>query len=147
MHGCQEVFNIFFQFYFLYVLASKITDVGRKKDAPFGAPCGYAVIGLQLRASLDQLLARLIAFVLGEVLDEAGSQILRLLLPFGRIGVGVARIENSGIDARQLGRHLEVKVRDLLGRRLEDGAIEDRVDDTAGILNGCLLYTSDAADE
>ena len=49
------------------------------------------MLKLQLRASGDQGLALVVAGVLHEVLDEAASQILRLGLPLGSIGVGVAR--------------------------------------------------------
>ena len=45
---------------------------------------------LQLRAGGDQCLAVLVALVLGEVLDEAASQIQSLGLPLGSILVGVA---------------------------------------------------------
>ena len=45
---------------------------------------------LQLGASGDQSLALVVAGVLLEVLDEAGGQILGLLLPDGSVGVGVA---------------------------------------------------------
>ena len=49
----------------------------------------------------------LVAFVLGEVLDEAAGQIQSLGLPLGSILVGVAGIEDGGIDAGQRGRNLE----------------------------------------
>ena len=51
---------------------------------------GPGQTALQLRAGGNQSLAGLVSFVLGEVLDESGSQILRLGLPLGRISVGVA---------------------------------------------------------
>ena len=75
---------------------------------------------LQLRACGDQSLAGLVAFVLGEVLDEAGSEVLGLDVPLGSVGVGVARVENVGGDAGQLGRDLKVEVRQLLGGSLVD---------------------------
>ena len=81
----------------------------------------------------------LVAFVLGEVLDEAASQIQSLGLPLGSILVGVARIEDGGIDTGQLGGNLKVEVRDLLGGGLVDSAAQDRVDDAAGILDGDAL--------
>ena len=58
---------------------------------------------LQLRASGDQSLASFVAFVLGEVLDESGGEVLRLLIPFGGIGVGVARIEDLGTPFSSVG--------------------------------------------
>ena len=85
----------------------------------------------------------LVAFVLGEVLDEAASQIQSLGLPLGSILVGVARIEDGGIDTGQLGGNLKVEVRDLLGGGLVDSAAQDRVDDTAGILDGDALAGAD----
>ena len=94
---------------------------------------------LQLRAGGDQCLAVLVALVLGEVLDEAASQIQSLGLPLGSILVGVAGIEDGGIDAGQRGGNLEVEVRDLLGGGLVDSAAQDRVDDAAGILDGDAL--------
>ena len=81
----------------------------------------------------------LVAFVLGEVLDEAAGQIQSLGLPLGSILVGVAGIEDGGIDAGQRGGNLKVEVRDLLGGGLVDSAAQDRVDDAAGILDGDAL--------
>ena len=66
----------------------------------------------------DQSLAVLVAFVLGEVLDEAAGQVLSLLVPLSSICIGVARIEDSGINAGQSSGNFEVEVRDLLGRGL-----------------------------
>ena len=84
----------------------------------------------------------LVAFVLGEVLDEAASQIQSLGLPLGSILVGVAGIEDGGIDAGQRGGNLKVEVRDLLGGGLVDSAAQDRVDDAAGILDGDALASA-----
>ena len=81
----------------------------------------------------------LVAFVLGEVLDEAASQILCLLLPLGSVSIGVARIQNAGVHAVQHGGNLEVEVGDLLGGSLVDGAAQDGIDDTTGILDGDAL--------
>ena len=71
----------------------------------------------------------LVAFVLGEVLDEAAGQIDSLGLPLSGILVGVAGVQDGGINAGQRGGNLEVEVRELLG---------------GGLV--CLLYTCDAAD-
>ena len=84
-----------------------------------------ARFSLQLRAGRDQSLAVLVAFVLCEVLDEAASQILCLLLPLGSVSIGVAGIQDSGIHAGQLGGNLEVEVGDLLGGSLVDGTAQD----------------------
>ena len=81
----------------------------------------------------------LVAFVLGEVLDEAASQIQSLGLPLSGILVGVAGVQDGGINAGQRGGNLEVEVRDLLGGGLVDSAAQDRVDDAAGILDGDTL--------
>ena len=58
----------------------------------------------------------LVAFVLGEVLDEAACQVLSLLVPLSSICIGVTRIEDSGINAGQRSGNFEIEVRDLLGR-------------------------------
>ena len=102
-------------------------------------PGSRKCLGLELRASLDQGLAVLVASVLHKVLDEAGRQILRLGLPLGGVGVGVAGIQDARIHARQCGRHGQVEVRDGLGLGLQDGAVKDRVDDAAGVLDGNAL--------
>ena len=81
----------------------------------------------------------LVAFVLGEVLDEAASQVLCLLFPLGSICIGVAGVQDGGINAGQLGGNLEVEVGDLLGGSLVDGAAQDGIDDAAGILDGDAL--------
>ena len=74
-----------------------------------------------------------------EVLDEHGGQLLSLLVPFAGVGVGVARVENLGIDAGQLGGDLEVEVGQRLGGSLVDVAVEDVVDDAAGVADGDSL--------
>jgi hypothetical protein len=76
----------------------------------------------------------LVTLVLLEVLDEAASQILCLLFPLSGICVGVAGIEDGGIDTGQSGGDLKVEVGDLLGGSLVDGTAQDGVDDAAGIL-------------
>ena len=81
----------------------------------------------------------LVAFVLGEVLDEAAGQIDSLGLPLSGILVGVAGIQDGGINAGQRGGNLEVEVRDLLGGSLVDSAAQDSIDDTTGILDGDAL--------
>ena len=96
---------------------------------------------VQLRACGYQSLACLVGGVLVEVLDEAACQVFCLLGPLCSVCIGVAGIEDLGINTRKLGRNLEVEDRNVLGRSLLDRTVEDSVDDT------CLLYTSDAADE
>ena len=98
--------------------------------------------GLELRTSLYKRLALLVVLVLDEVLDEPACEILCLLLPLGSILVGVTRIEDLGVNAGKLGRYSEVEDRKLLGSSLVDGAVEDRIDDAAGILDGDTLAGS-----
>ena len=102
----------------------------------------YATVKLRVGASFNQRLASVVAGVLDEVLLEAGRQILRLVLPFGSVGIGVAGVENLGVHARQFGRNLKVEVRNLLGGRLQDVAGQNRVDDAAGILDGSVMPRS-----
>ena len=94
---------------------------------------------LQLGAGRDQSLTVLVALVLLEVLDEAACQILGLLFPLGSISIGVARIQNAGVHAVQHGGNLEVEVGDLLGGHIVDVAVQDGIDDAAGILDGDAL--------
>ena len=84
----------------------------------------------------------LVAFVLGEVLDEAACQVLSLLVPLSSICIGVTRIEDSGINAGQRSGNFEIEVRDLLGRGFVDSAAQDSVDDAAGILDGDTLASA-----
>ena len=102
-------------------------------------PKSYAERSLQLGAGGDQSLAVLVALVLCEVLDEAASQILGLLFPLSGICVGVAGVEDSGVNAGQSSGDLEIEVGDLLGGSLVDGTAQDSVDDAAGILDGDAL--------
>ena len=69
---------------------------------------------LQLGTGGNQSLAGFVALVLDEVLLEAGSQVLGLLIPLSGIGVGVAGIQNGGINTGQSGGNLEVEVGDEL---------------------------------
>ena len=99
--------------------------------------CQY--VKLQLGASGDQSLALVVAGVLNEVLLEPGSQILSLLFPDSGISVGISGIQDAAVNAGQSGGHFKVEVGDLLGLSLQDGAIQNGVDDAAGILNGDTL--------
>ena len=69
----------------------------------------------------------LVALVLGEVLHEAASQILCLLFPLSGICVGVAGVEDGGVDTGQSGGNLKVEVGDLLGGSLVDSTAQDGV--------------------
>ena len=77
-----------------------------------------------------------------EVLDEASGEIPCLLVPNCGIRVGVARIENAGVYALENGGHFEVEVGDGLGGRLVDRAVEDGVDDSAGVADRDALAGS-----
>ena len=81
----------------------------------------------------DQGLAGLVAGVLGKVLDEAGGQVLGLLVPLSGIGIGVPGIQDAGVHALQLSGDLQTEVGDGLGGGVVDGAVEDGVDDAAGV--------------
>ena len=76
----------------------------------YGVQKKNAGFSLQLGACGDQSLAVLVALVLGEVLHEAAGQILCLLFPLSGICVGVAGIEDGGIDTGQSGGDLKVEV-------------------------------------
>src|SRR5699024_5402055 len=108
-------------------------------SAAYGVMGARGAAGLQLRAGGDQGLAGLVALVLDEVLLEAGGQVFRFGVPLGRVGVGVARVQNGGVNAGQGGGHLKVEVGDGLGVGFQDGAVQDGVDDAAGILDGDAL--------
>ena len=101
---------------------------------------GMRGYGLQLRTSCYQCLAGLVVGVLAEVLDEAGSQILGLLFPLASAVVSVTRIEDSGVHIGQRSGNLEVEHRNLLGLSLQNGTIENGVDDvidgTEDLLDG-----------
>ena len=94
---------------------------------------------LQLGAGRDQSLAVLVTLVLLEVLDEAASQILGLLLPLGSVGVGIAGIQDAGVNTVQDGGNLEVEVGNLLGGHVVDIAVQDSIDDATGVLDGDAL--------
>ena len=90
----------------------------------------------ELGAGGDQGLARFVGLVLLEVLDEPAGQVLGLLLPDGGIGVGVAGVQDLRVHAGQGGGHFQVEVGDRLGGRGQDVAVQDGVDDAAGVLDG-----------
>ena len=90
---------------------------------------------LQLGTSSNESLAGIVGSVLSEVLDEASSQVLSLLLPLSSSSVSVARIKDSRIYVGQSGGNLEVEQRKLLGLSLQDAAIENSVNDTTCIGN------------
>ena len=72
-------------------------------------------VSLQLGAGGDQSLAVLVALVLCEVLDEAASQILGLLFPLSGICVGVAGVEDSGVNTGWNGTGKRISIKDTRG--------------------------------
>ena len=97
--------------------------------------CFIIAKSLQLGTSGYQSLACLVVLVLDEVLDEAASQILGLLFPLCSVGIGVARVEDAGVNALELGGNSEVEERNHLGRSVVDAVVEDSVDDATGVAN------------
>ncbi len=89
--------------------------------------------GLELGTGGNECFAGFVVFVFLEVLDEACCEIFCFNFPFRGVSVGVARIEDLGIYAGEFGRDLEVEDGELLGGSVEDGAVEDSVDDATGI--------------
>ena len=96
-------------------------------------------IGLELGAGGYKCLASLIACELLEVLDEAACEILCLYIPVLWLCVCVAGIEDVSVHLVESGRNGKVEVRDGCGLGLVHAAVEDTVDDGAGILDGDTL--------
>ena len=88
---------------------------------------------LKLGTGLYEGLSGLVGLVLLEVLDEPSGEVLCLLLPLCGIGIGVARIKDSGVNSFEDRRNREVEVRDDLCRSLVDAVVEDGVDDSTGV--------------
>ena len=96
----------------------------------------------ELRTGSHECLACLVRGVLIEVLDEAGCEVFCLHFPLSSVFVGVARIKDCRIYARQRRRYLEVEVRDLLRRSGQDVTTEDSVNDTTGVADRDTLTRS-----
>lgn len=77
-----------------------------------------------------------------EVLDEHLGEFASFLVPHLRVGVSVAGIKNLGVHSGELGRDDEVEVGENLCGRFLDVAVEDVVDDTAGVGNGDTFASS-----
>ena len=75
---------------------------------------------LELRTSSYESLTSFVAFVLGEVLDEASSEVFSLLFPLASAVVSVAWVEDLSINARKFSWNYEVEERNGLGRSLVD---------------------------
>ena len=108
------------------MVAYKIVVV-KKYPADCSAGYFYTDLKLQLGACCDQSLTLVVAGVLLKVLDEAGGQILGLGLPLGSVCVGVAGIQDAGVNAGQSSGNFEIEVGDLLGLSLQDGAIQNEI--------------------
>ena len=100
---CQSTFSI-----------TKRQCCAQKNIRQIALPDVKKIKRLQLGASLNQSLAFFVAGVLGKVLDETSSQILSLGLPLGSVGIGIAGIQDVGVNAGQLGGNSQVEVGDGL---------------------------------
>src|SRR5690606_36168696 len=67
-----------------------------------------------------------------EVLDEQLGQALGSLVVGSRVGPGVARVEQDGLDARNGLRHVQVDDVQVLGLGTDQGAALDRSDHGTG---------------
>lgn len=67
---------------------------------------------------------------------------MSLSIPLRSLSVCVARIENLGVYAWELGRNFEVEDGNLLGGGVVDCAAEDGIDDAAGVLDGDTLASA-----
>ena len=74
--------------------------------------------------------------------NEAEPQFVRYFSDYWPSFVGIAWIEDCGINAGKSCRHLEVEDRNLLSLCLIDRAIEDSVDDTTCILDRDTLAST-----
>ncbi len=63
----------------------------------------------EFRTCGNKRFACFIGSVFTEVLNEAAGKVFRLLIPYGGIGIGVARVEDCGIYTRQLCRHIKIE--------------------------------------
>ena len=104
--------------------------IGQAGVGPAGRCC------LEFWTSCNEGLAGFVVLELLEVVDEHFSKFGCLNSPFFGVGVGVAGIKDLGIYAGELGGNCEVEDRNLLGGSGKDGAVEDGVDDTAGVTDG-----------
>lgn len=110
-------------------------------EAPGGVSIVYwkSNVGLELGAGGYESLACGVVLKLLEVVDEHLGELGCLLGPLCGVCVGVARVENLGVNAGKLGGHGEVEDGYLLGGSGEDCAVKDSVDDATGILDGDAL--------
>ena len=97
---------------------------------------------VELWPVLFELEACFVGLVLMEVLDEAGGKVLGFLIPIFLVSVGVAWVEDVRIDAWESSWNLKVEDWDDLGRGFVDVAIQDRIDDATGILDGDTLASA-----
>ena len=99
------------------------------------APTGFffGKVVLKFRTGANQCFAGFVSFKFLEVFDEAFGQVFGFGFPFACLCVGVARVKDFRVYARQSGRNHEVEERDGFGRSLVDGAVQD------GHTRPCLL--------
>ena len=99
-----------------------------------GTSCDVSSVQrLELRTSCNESLTSLVSLILLEVLDEAGSEILSLLLPLSCVSISVAWVEDVGVYAVELCRNNEVEEWDSLCWCSVDRVVEDSVDDTTSV--------------
>ncbi|CAN4010045.1 DUF4367 domain-containing protein, partial [Dysosmobacter welbionis] len=91
---------------------------------------------LRLGAGGYQGLARLVGGILGEVLHKARGQILGFGIPLAGVRVGVPGVQDGGVHTGKSGGHLKVEVGDGLGGSSQNRAVQNGVDNAAGILDG-----------
>ncbi len=95
--------------------------------------------GSDLRAGFGKSFAGGVGLEFLEVVDEHLGEFPGLFVPFLRICVCIARVEDPGVYSGKFGGNREVEVGDHLCGSLVDGSVEDVVDDTAGVTYGDAL--------
>ena len=108
----------------------------------FLRPSPFIIRYLQLGTSSHECLASLVALVLLEVLDEATSQVLSLLVPLSSVSISVTGVKDVGVYTLQLCGHLEVEVRNLLRGSLQDSTAQDGIDDTTSVADRDTLASA-----
>ena len=89
----------------------------------------------EFRAGVGEALAGLVGLEFLEVVDKHLGEFLGLLVPFSGVSVSVAGIENRAVYTGELSWDNEVEEGEHLSGSLLDVAVEDIVDDTAGVRN------------
>ena len=106
-------------------------EAGRRKYFYFPKD---RILARLLRPGGKQCPSGLAALVFSEVFHKSPREVERLFLPLGGIPVGISRIQNPGIHPRKGRRNLKIEVGNPLRLRLQDLPVQDRIDDSPGIL-------------